>query len=50
MTPQEAISDLHRAYNRIVTNLDNEKDVQEFNEKFYEWLEREFDLIVEHKK
>ena len=49
VTPQDAIKELNRKFDILSEQMDEEKDVTEFNELFLKWLDNKFDLRVERK-
>lgn len=46
VTPQDAIKELNRKFDILSEQMDEEKDVIEFNELFLKWLDNKFDLRV----
>ena len=46
VTPQDAIKELNRKFDILSEQMDEEKDVTEFNELFLKWLDNKFDLRV----
>ena len=49
VTPQDAIKELNRKFDILSEQMDEEKDVIEFNELFFKWLDNKFDLRVERR-
>ena len=49
VTPQDAIKELNRKFDILSEQMDEEKDVIEFNELFLKWLDDKFDLRVERR-
>lgn len=49
VTPQDAIKELNRKFDILSEQMDEEKDVTEFNELFLKWLDNKFDLRVERR-
>ncbi len=49
VTPQDAIKELNRKFDILSEQMDEEKDVIEFNELFLKWLDNKFDLRVERR-
>ena len=49
VTPQDAIKELNRKFDILSEQMDKEKDVTEFNELFFKWLDDKFDLRVERR-
>jgi hypothetical protein len=49
VTPQDAIKELNRKFDILSEQMDEEKDVIEFNELFFKWLDDKFDLRVERR-
>lgn len=49
VTPQDAIKELNRKFDILSEQMDEEKDVIEFNELFFKWLDDKFGLRVERR-
>ena len=49
VTPQDAIKELNRKFDILSEQMDEEKDVIEFNELFLKWLDNKFYLRVERR-
>ena len=49
VTPQDAIKELNRKFDILSEQMDEEKDVIEFNELFFKWLDDKFDLRVKRR-
>ena len=49
VTQQDAIKELNRKFDILSEQMDEEKDVTEFNELFLKWLDNKFDLRVERR-
>ena len=49
VTPQDAIKELNRKFDILSEQMDEEKDVIEFNELLFKWLDDKFDLRVERR-
>ena len=49
VTPQDAIKELNRKFDILSEQMDEDKDVIEFNELFLKWLDNKFDLRVERR-